>query len=387
MPQSKTKSGNFISEWFGYRVYPTVSNDPGMTEVQARRECPFLSASIGESRECIKSESSKGVCTICTVTGDRRDEWLVCPYRGLERGLLEPATRQLFAVEASRDVLIASAPSLQKEEVRSSIIKALKEGRRAFVFFQDKLGGEISLPKTDRSPELSFDITLVEISGKDEAFSMGQYGILEIQTMDFHGTYRRAVDNLTHALRLHRNEFPAEVATHSEWLSDHVEGPNLANVFKRTFYQMVFKFQMGLDKSCAGCVLAVSSSVWASWQRHLGKPDLRPNADGTLSLVKPQPASPPPTGPEVPESKNLERRQPTGELSAPAWIYVFDMDASSGISPNKIELRKTILTDAHSFAYYALDVAPSAAVASAVDVIRASVLRRLARLWPVFGTG
>lgn len=265
-------------------------------------------------------------------------------------------------------------------------MNALKDGSRAFVFFQGKLGGEISLPKTDRSPELSFDLTLVEIIAQDETFSMGQYGILEIQTMDFHGTYRHPVDNLTHALRLHQQEFPKEVATHQEWLSDHVEGPNLANVFKRTFYQMVFKFQMGLDKSCAGCVLAVSSSVCASWQRHLGKPDLKSNADGTLSLLKPPPPSPPPTGPEVPESANLERVQPTGELSAPGWIYVFDMDAASSISPNKIELRKTILTDAHSFAYYALDVAPSAAVASAVDVIRASVLRRLARLWPVFGT-
>lgn len=113
-PQSKPKTGNYVSEWFGYRVFPTVSHDPEMIEVQSRRECPFLSASIGEPRECIKSESSKGVCTISSVAGEKRDEWLVCPYRGLAGGLLEPATRQLFLVDASRSVLIASAPACKK---------------------------------------------------------------------------------------------------------------------------------------------------------------------------------------------------------------------------------------------------------------------------------
>ena len=34
---------------------------------------------------------------------------------------------------------------------------------RVFVYFQDKLGGEISLSRTGASPELSFDITVVEL--------------------------------------------------------------------------------------------------------------------------------------------------------------------------------------------------------------------------------
>ena len=242
-PQGDAKPGNYISEWFGYRVFPVVSNAPQMIEFQERRQCPFLSASTGEPRECIKSESSKGVCTISSVTSERRDEWLVCPYRAVEGDLLEPATRRLFAVRPSCGVVIASAPSLQKPEVRTSIVGALEEGKRAFVFFQDKLGGEISLPRTERSPELSFDITLVEIIAKEETFGIGQYGILEIQTMDFHGTYKHAVQNLTDALRLHKQEFPTALSTHQEWLSEHVEGPNLANVFKRTFTRWYSNFR------------------------------------------------------------------------------------------------------------------------------------------------
>jgi hypothetical protein len=36
------------------------------------------------------------------------------------------------------------------------------------------------------------------------------------------------------------------------WLSEGVEGPNIANVFKRTFYQMMFTFQLGHHERCAG---------------------------------------------------------------------------------------------------------------------------------------
>ncbi len=63
--------------------------------------------------------------------------------------------------------------------------------------FQDKLGGEISLAGTARSPELSFDVTLVEVRPTAAGgFEVSRHGILEILTMDYHGTYRRAVSNL-----------------------------------------------------------------------------------------------------------------------------------------------------------------------------------------------
>ena len=381
----KPLAGNFISEWFGYRLFPAVAEANEMIETQQRRQCPFLSASTGEFRECIKAETSKGVCTVSTVSAERTDDWLVCPYRAVQPDLLHTAARTLFGLTNTRAFLVVSAPSLEKKKARTAVERALTAKKPVFVFFQDKLGGEISLPKTTRSPELAFDITLVEIVRARDTLRIGKYGILEAQTMDFHGTYKYAVQNLADALRLHRKQFPAAVAQHREWLSDHIEGPNIANVFKRTFYQMAFKFQMGLDKSCAGCVLAISESVWASWQRHLGQPTLTPgDTAGRFYLKKPPPASAPRLGPDVPTSDNLKIAQPTGELSAPAWIFVFEFDDTTNINPNRLKITKQILTDAHSFAYYALDVAPAAAVASAADIIRASLVRKLARIWPVF---
>ena len=54
------------------------------------------------------------------------------------------------------------------------------------------------------------------------------------------------------------------------WLSEKIEGPNIANVFKRTFYQMVLKFKLAGHETCAGTTLALPRAVWDSWQRHLG---------------------------------------------------------------------------------------------------------------------
>jgi hypothetical protein len=58
--------------------------------------------------------------------------------------------------------------------------------------------------------------------------------------MDFHGSYRAAVTNLRDAHRLHGRKFPKELAQNQGWASEDVEGPNIANVFKRTFYQTLF---------------------------------------------------------------------------------------------------------------------------------------------------
>src|SRR5437667_12908286 len=99
--------------------------------------------------------------------------------------------------------------------------------------------------------------------------------------MDFHGSYRAVVKNLEDALRLHGLQFHKELQSKPNWLGERIEGPNIANVFKRTFYQIMLNFQIGADESCAGCVLALPVSVWDSWQRHLGKPDPRTNDDGT----------------------------------------------------------------------------------------------------------
>lgn len=152
------------------------------------------------------------------------------------------------------------------------------------------------------------------------------------------------------------------------WLSQGVEGPNIANVFKRTFYQIMLKFQIGADESCAGCVLALPASVWDSWQPHLGAPELQARADGTQLL-------------EIPG-------EPDPGESVPAWIYVFDIDQGAGLTPNPIVVQRIIATSANAMSYYALKVAPEVAGAGAGerDRVMNSIRRRLAQWWPELGT-
>jgi hypothetical protein len=270
----------------------------------------------------------------------------------------------LFGVGETGLRIVVPAPTLLEEDVRSSVLAVTAAGGSAIVFLQDKLGGEISLSKTDRSPEFSFDITFVELRrGPTGAVNIDRYGILEVQTMDFHGSYRHAVQNLQDALRLHQDGFAEALEKNQRWLADRIEGPNIANVFKRTFYQIMLKFQIGSQPACTGCVLALPQAVWDSWQRHLGAPELSLRPDGDFELKRPGTES---------------------GSHPPAWIYVFDLDEQSSTSPNPIVIRRRIATDADSVAYFALKVAPEAAVGqgSAADLVPEKIKSRLSRWWP-----
>lgn len=99
---SKTRAapGNFISEWFGHRVYPQVADDPAMLTDQRNQRCPFLSLAIGEEQECVKAPTSKGVCTISSIGNRQRRDWLVCPYRALDQRLLQDCVHRLYSVSS-----------------------------------------------------------------------------------------------------------------------------------------------------------------------------------------------------------------------------------------------------------------------------------------------
>jgi len=253
---------------------------------------------------------------------------------------------------------------LSKEPVRRRILETVRLGGTGVAYFQDKLGGEISLSATARSPEFSFDSTLVEIRQTDGRLSIGRYGILEVQTMDFHGSYRHVVKNLEDALRLHKEGFAKVLRENPGWLSERIEGPNISNVFKRTFYQMAMKFQVGAHAHCAGCVVAIPASVWDSWQRHLGGPALTLEPDGTFTLEKP--------------GTTIRDRRVTG------WIYVFDVQPAGRSTPDSISILKVIATNAEAIAYYALKVAPEAALeeGGSADRLLSTIRSRLAKLWP-----
>lgn len=360
---SRGTSGNFVSEWFGHRVHPNVVSNAQAVTDQTTERCPFLSGATGENRSCIKNPQSKGVCSVSCVSNGPRQDWLVCPYRALSPEIVAGAVRRLFGLGIGSDPYVTPSVNLAKPDVRASILSRLQAAQPVFTYFDEKMGGELSIPATDRSPEFAFDVTIVEMTLVDNAPHISRFGILEIQTTDFHGSYQYAVRNLKDGLRLHPGDFATTLQANQHWLSEGVEGPNIANVFKRTFYQMMFKFQLGHHDRCTGCILAIPQSVWDSWQRHLGAPTLVAESDGTHSLVAPGRPRPAPW---------------------PAWIFVFDADAAAPTTPSPIDVRKVIGTDAPAFSYWALEVAPEAALSN-IDAeagFLAGMSRRLKSIWP-----
>ncbi len=361
-------SVSFVSEWFGYRVYPLVADNAAALETQGSRLCPFLTDVTGDKTVCVKSSAASGICSISSRSNGPRQDWLVCPFRAFSPSLLVTAANYLFPGRPGADSLIVPAPTLRKEQVRQAIRSKLAAGERCIVYLQNKLGGEISLSRSDRSPELSFDVTMVELALMNDQPAVDAFGILELQTMDFHGSYRAVVKNLEDALRLHTAGFHKALQQNQQWLRQGIEGPNIANVFKRTFYQMMLKFKIGASDACTGCVLALPKSVWESWQRHLGAPELSMAGDRSFHLVVPgQPLPSPPK----------------------TWIIIFDIDSQPTQGPSPVVLDKVIATSAEALAYYAFDVAPSAAVSAEGPIasIASQVRLRLAQFWPELAAG
>lgn len=357
-------ANNVIGEWFGHRVYPVVAETPESLSDQEAERCPFITKATSKDQACVKRKNSKGVCTISSTSNGLRQDWLACPFRALDESMLKDAAHRLFGYTADGDVRIIAATVLENQGVADDLRKRIASGKPSIVYFQNKLGGEISISPTDRSPEFSFDSTMIELlSDSDGALAVGRYGIFEIQTMDFHGTYKKSVELLRWARHAHKGEFGASVASHPQWLSEGIEGPNIANAFKRTFYQMMFKFQIGAHDDSAGCIFAIPRAVWDSWQRHLGRPDLVQHTDGTWRLVQ-------------------DGHEP--DDNPPAWIYVFDVEQSQTQTPNPLNLWRVIGTDAAALSHYTLDVSPEAALATGGSVgrLRETITTRLAKYLP-----
>lgn len=362
---SASTTSNFVSEWYGHRVYPTVLGDDATLRQQQQGLCPFLSAVARTPRLCVKSQASHGVCTISSESNGQRQDWLVCPNRVLGTPLVEDAAKELFGMRPEQRVDILPASSLESDRIRMQAVRTMAAGGRILVLLHEKMGGEISIPSSERSPEIAFDMTLAEIVHRKDRYCVGSFGILEVQTMDFHGTYRNAVKNLKDALRLHGKRFYGTVRQNPHWLADKIEGPNKANVFKRTFYQLAFKFQLGAAPQCVGCTLAIPTAVWDSWQPHLGKPELAPLGRQRFALLPPR--------------RTLDRGRGTH-----ARICVFEPDAADRASPNSLKVQKVILTNADALAHFALRVAPEAAVGSGglIDLVPRKIAQRLSQWWP-----
>lgn len=364
----EAEGANFIAEFFGHRVFPEVVSTEAARNDQAKALCPFLTAAKMVETPCVKADASRGVCVVNTAVDHDRYDWLVCPHRALDPLFMSAASRKIFGYGPTEPLKFIAAPTLAEQEVRDRIRVWLDRGVHVVAYFQEKLGGELSISKTRSSPEFSFDWTLAEVESIAPTPKIKRYGVLEIQTMDFHGSYKHAIGAIKHAIGAIDVAFVNGVDFHS-WLptpagraalSKRMEGPNLSNVFKRTFYQMAYKFALSGHQRCAGTGFAIPQSVWQSWLRHLANPTLIDNGDGTFSL-----------GDTQNDSEN-------------AWIFVFELDPDTDVSPRPLVPHLEIRVNVATLIDLALRESPRAAlgpdgpVATFTDKVEA----RMLRFWP-----
>ncbi len=358
---------NSISEWFGHRIYPKVKASAEAQTDQKQGSCPFLGAAIGDgaTHSCIKPSNSRGVCTVSSNSNGSQQDWVVCPYRTIDSPIFKHSTQKLFRLPENTSFHLMPAPALADKKTRTKVQGHLAQGHAVFVYFIDKLGGEIDLPGSARSPKFKLDTTIVELKREPEsALGLARYAVVEVQTMDFHGSYKHATTSLSHALQLHPKDFPTQLESHPEWASAEIEGPNISNVFKRTIYQILFKLRLGHQPDCAGCILALPQAVWDSWQPHLGAPNLAKLPDGTWQIVT------------ATSSRPVKKQ--------PGWIYLFDIDATSRATPNPISVTHEIRIDAETLSKLAFGVAPELAMEhiGGDAGLKAIIRRRMASFWP-----
>jgi len=354
--------GNFVSEWFGQRIYPMVRLDMATMSDKNFGKCPFLTNILKANTNCVKNENSLGVCTINSSSNGCRQDWLVCPYRVIDSDIVKRGCALIFGLE--REVQPLPVSLLKHEGELEKFKNEVIVNGTGYLFFQDKLGGEISVLATERSPEMAFDVTLVEIKCSNGSFEVSRYGIFEIQTMDFHGSYKHAVTNLRDALRLHGKDFPSALQSKPEWSGKNVEGPNIANVFKRTFYQMMLKFKLSGQGAAAGTILALPKSVWDSWQPFLGAPELK-DESGTIKRLKMS------KGGRVGQNLN-------------AFICVFDLDSKQNSSISQVKVNHYIRISPDQLAHHAFTEVPNHILHAiqSTDNVLMRIKTRLVEWWP-----
>lgn len=377
-PQPGSTSGNFIAEWFGHRVWPTIDGSPAAVNNQTKRRCPFLSFATGEERQCIKvprkGEEPTGVCTISSDSNGVREDWLACPYRTLDQHftLLGEVVRTLYRVPLDIGVYGIPVTILDRVDVKERVAKALAtRSHRVFLFTADKLGGEVDLPETDVSPGAKVDVSIIEVlslnplNGQPEAF--GQHVFYEIQTSDFHGSPLHAV-HLLQELCPANTQAPYHDVLRSkkEIAGTGVEGPNKANVFKRTFYQMILKVQLAEHPLCAGFAIILPLPVWNSWLRHFANPNLVEvdAAQRVFALAGP------------------EEKAADVAATSRSWIFVFDVERDSKESPQPLFIARRLATSASALMHQAFTAAALQGIAAGViDRYRGTLEARIRSNW------
>lgn len=379
-PARGIADGNFVAEWFGHRVWPTVSGTAEALKDQCARSCPFLTVATGQPTLCTKTSAKDdwagepyGVCTVSSDSNGRRQDWICCPYRTLDQHftLLSSAVRSCYHVPDATDIVLLPVTVLHRSEQRERMAAGLRTGSRVFVFSAVKLGGEIDLPETDASPGAAVDMSVIEVLGLDPASGQpkdfGQHMFYEIQTADFHGSPLHAAGALR-ALCPRDNgaEFHARLSEAIEVCGTGMEGPNKANIFKRTIYQMIFKIELVRHADCAGFAIVLPVPVWDSWLRHLGQPALvQVGTDGKTAAL-------------LAEGEDAANITATSKSS----VYIFDIDRTSSESPQPLKIIHRVLASAAALQHFAFDVAAEEAIKrNVVPSFRSSFIDRVGRGW------
>jgi len=125
-------------------------------DVKALRHgsCPFLSDVFRGRNGLCQEREFQGVCTISSASNGPRQDWLVCPYRVIDTEIVTGACERIFGSKLSARPTAASL--LESSRVRGSFRKQVAKTGVGYLFFQDKLGGEISVLGTAKSPEIAF---------------------------------------------------------------------------------------------------------------------------------------------------------------------------------------------------------------------------------------
>jgi hypothetical protein len=259
---------------------------------------------------------------------------------------------------------------VHREDQRQNLREALRSGARVFLFTAQKLGGEVDLPETDASPGAAVDMSVMEVTALDSSGKPATYGkhlFYEIQTADFHGSPLHAAKHLRDLCAAGEpgDDYHASLLDRVEVCGTGVEGPNKANIFKRTIYQMIFKIELAARHAdCAGFAIVLPVPVWDSWVRHLGQPTFQPIGDDATNVRLPQP-----------EGADLGS-EPV------ANIYVFDIDTASKEVPNPLRIVKRVSCSAAALAHYAFVVAAEKAMAKQVVArFRSTFMQRAEKGW------
>lgn len=374
-PPCGCTTGNFVAEWFGHRVWPTVDVSRHARSNQSERLCPFLTTTTGQRTHCVKKASGwrepYGVCTISSDSNGVRQDWIACPYRTFDQHftLLASAVKTAYSIPNETGILLLPLTVLCRPEQRQKVVEAFKNNVPVFLFSSQKLGGEIDLPETDASPGAAVDMSVIEVKQADKLgkpLRFGDHLFCEIQTSDFHGSPLHAAKLLRDLCPQCRakSSYHNALSSRPEICGTGVEGPNKANIFKRTIYQMIFKIELSQSPECAGFAIILPVSVWESWLRHLGRPQLVGSDSRKTTLRTPQ-----------------EAEVTIGETSR-ATVYVFDIDRDSKEKPNPLQIVQQVTISAGSLIYHAFDLASQEAIrGGVVATFRRSFVERVEKGW------